>query len=88
MSELTTSSQWFLYILECCDGSLYTGTTNDITQRVKKHNLGIGAKYTRSHRPVKLVYSEVFENRSQACQRESEIKKLSRSEKFLLIKQT
>lgn len=76
---------WFIYILECGDGSLYTGSTNDIENRVKTHSSGKGAKYTRSHLPVKLVYSEELENRSFAAKRESEIKKLTRKGKLFLI---
>ena len=65
---------WFLYIVECNDGSLYTGITNDIIKRIRKHNEGKGARYTRTHRPVTLVYYETCENRSAALIREAEIK--------------
>ncbi len=81
-------SNWFVYILECGDGSLYTGSTNDLENRVKVHNAGRGAKYTRSHLPVSLVYSEEIEGddgRSLVAKRESEIKKLSRKKKLELI---
>ena len=60
----------YTYILECKDGSLYTGWTNDLTRRVKAHNEGRGAKYTRSHRPVRLVYFESFATKEEALARE------------------
>ena len=74
----------YTYILRCADGSLYTGWTNDLAKRVQAHNRGKGAKYTRSRRPVELAYSESFETKSEAMQREAEIKKLSREEKLRL----
>jgi putative endonuclease len=81
---------WSTYILECSDHTLYTGVTTDIARRVNEHNgegpTAIkGAKYTRVRRPVTLLYSESFENRSQACKREAAIKKLSRQKKLQLI---
>ena len=78
---------WYVYVVECSDGSLYTGITVDIERRVKEHNSSKkGAKYTKSRRPVHLVYSETLECRSSASKRESVIKKLSRLEKLNLIK--
>lgn len=85
MKELEIVKTWWVYIVKCSDGSLYTGTTTDIPKRVAKHNSGSGAKYTRSHIPVILVYSEKHQGRSSACKRESEIKKLSRKEKEALL---
>jgi len=76
---------WHVYILECGDGTLYTGITNDLKRRVEEHNAGTGAKCTRSRLPVKLVYSERKRNRSYASKREAAIKSLSRSEKLKLI---
>ena len=76
----------YVYILLCADGSLYTGWTNDLKKRVAAHNAGKGAKYTKARRPVTLVYSEAFETKQQAMRREWEIKRLSRQEKLLLIK--
>ena len=73
------------YILKCNDNSLYTGWTNDITHRLKMHNEGKGAKYTRGRRPVELVYLEEFETKQEAMSREAKIKRLSRKEKLLLI---
>ena len=79
--------QHFIYILRCADGTLYTGYTTDVERRVEEHNSEKkGAKYTKVRRPVKLVYSEGFETRSDATKREAEIKKLTREEKLQLIK--
>jgi len=79
-------SVWHIYILRCADGTLYTGTTTDLVRRVDEHNDSVkGAKYTRVRRPVSLVYSEVYKDRSAACVREAAIKKLSREEKSKLI---
>ncbi len=75
----------YTYILVCRDGSLYTGWTNDLEKRVKAHNEGRGAKYTRSHRPVKLAYFESFATKEEALVREAAIKKLTRKEKLALI---
>ena len=74
----------YTYILRCADGSLYTGWTNDLENRLRAHNEGKGAKYTRSRRPVELAYSESFATKSEAMRREAEIKKLSREEKLRL----
>ena len=73
------------YILKCNDSSLYTGWTNDITHRLKMHNEGKGAKYTRGRGPVELVYLEEFETKQEAMSREAKIKRLTRKEKLLLI---
>ena len=75
----------YIYILKCNDGSLYTGWTNDLERRVKAHNAGKGAKYTKSRRPVELVYFEAFSTKQEAMRREWEIKQLSRVEKCKLI---
>lgn len=77
---------YYCYLVECCDKTLYCGYTNDIDKRVKTHNLGKGAKYTQKRLPVKLVYSEQFDSKSEAMRREYAIKQLSRSEKLKLIK--
>ena len=76
---------WFCYILECSDGTLYTGITNDLEMRIRTHNIGKGAKYNRNRLPVKLKWSEVVENRSEASKLEYKIKKLSRSQKLILF---
>ena len=75
----------YVYLLRCSNGSLYTGYTTDLDRRVSKHNNGKGAKYTRSHRPVKLAYHETFREKSLALKREIEIKKLKRKEKLELV---
>ncbi len=74
----------YTYILKCADGTLYTGWTNDIEKRLKAHNAGKGAKYTKGRRPVQLVYSEEFETREEAMKREYEIKQMTRKEKEAL----
>jgi len=77
---------YFVYMVECSDGTLYTGITTDLERRVDEHNNSVkGAKYTRARRPVILVYSETLENRSDASKREFSIKKMSRKEKLQLI---
>lgn len=75
----------FVYILLCADGTLYTGWTTDLENRIKAHNNGNGAKYTRSRTPVKLMHFEQYETKSEALKRECAIKKLSKSEKLKLI---
>ncbi|MFZ1248093.1 MAG: GIY-YIG nuclease family protein [Leptotrichiaceae bacterium] len=74
-----------VYILECNDGTLYTGWTNDIDKRFKAHNDGKGAKYTKGRRPLKLVYLEELETKSEALKRENEIKKMTKDKKRQLI---
>jgi putative endonuclease len=76
----------FVYLVECNDGSLYTGWTTDIERRVKLHNAGRGARYTRWHAPVKLVYVEEHPSRSAAMKREAEIKRWTRVKKLKLIR--
>ena len=77
----------YVYILRCGDGSLYTGWTNDLEKRVKAHSSGRGAKkYTRTHLPVELVYSEQLDTKEAAMSREWHIKRLSHAEKLRLIK--
>jgi len=75
----------FVYIVSCADKSLYTGTAIDLKQRIKKHNQGQGAKYTRTRRPVRLVYFEVYDNLISARKRENQIKSLRKADKILLI---
>lgn len=78
---------YFVYILECSDGSLYTGITTDVIKRLNEHNSSDkGAKYTKARRPVKLLYEEPSSDRSNASKREYAIKKLSRIQKLQLIK--
>ena len=78
--------KYYAYILECSDGTYYCGYTNDIAAREKTHNDGQGAKYTRGRRPVKMVYSECFETKSEAMKRECALKKLTRLQKEMLVK--
>ena len=77
---------WFVYILKCVDHTLYTGVTTDLKRRLHEHNqLKSGAKYTRTRRPVTLVYCEIQPNRAEACKREFQLKQLSREQKKRLI---
>lgn len=76
----------YVYILRCCDGSLYTGWTTDLKKRIKTHSNGKGAKYTRSRRPLKLVYFEKFTDKITAQHREREIKSLTKKQKEALIR--
>lgn len=76
----------YTYMVECRDGTLYTGWTNNIEKRVEDHNRGKGAKYTRARKPVTLVYYETFETKKEAMRREYEIKQMSRLQKEKLIK--
>ena len=75
----------YTYILQCSDGTLYTGYTLDLKKRVSAHNSGKGSKYTRGRLPVTLVYYEELETKKEALQREHQIKKLDRIEKIKLI---
>ena len=75
----------YTYILRCADGSLYTGWTNDLEKRLKAHNSGRGAKYTRARRPVELVWYEAFADKIAAQRREYAVKQLTRAEKLQLI---
>lgn len=77
----------YVYILKCADGTLYTGWTTNLENRIKAHNSKKGAKYTRSRTPVELFYSEEFETKSEALKREAAIKKMSRADKTMLQKQ-
>jgi putative endonuclease len=76
---------WVLYILECCDGSFYTGVTPDIDNRLRKHQEGTASRYTRTRRPVALVYQEACGTRARSLVRECEVKSLSRRRKEELI---
>ena len=76
----------YTYILKCKDGSLYTGWTNDLEQRVAAHNTGKGAKDTKARRPVELVYFEEFETKEQAMKREYAIKQMARKDKLELVR--
>lgn len=79
------NADWHVYIVRCGDGSLYTGIARNLDERIDSHNTGEGGRYTRSHLPVELVYSESAANRGNALSREHAIKQLSRSSKLALI---
>ena len=87
IESTNNAGDWVVYILQCSDGTLYTGMTSDVTRRVEQHNAGTAARYTRARTPVKLVYREPAKNRSAALKREYAIKQLSRNEKDALITQ-
>ena len=76
---------WILYILSCADGSYYTGITNDLPARLKKHESGTGAKYTKGRGPFRIAYRETLASRSDALKRELAVKALSKTEKMRLI---
>jgi len=79
-------SPYYVYMLRCCDGTLYTGITTDLERRVDEHNHSPkGAKYTRARRPVELAYSEACTDKSSASQREYAIKKMTRTQKMKLV---
>ncbi|MEG1529495.1 MAG: GIY-YIG nuclease family protein [Clostridia bacterium] len=79
------ADHYFVYILKCADGTLYCGYTNNLNARIKTHNLGKGAKYTKTRLPVELVYHETFDLKNEALSREYAIKQLTRAQKLQLI---
>jgi putative endonuclease len=80
-------TEYFVYILLCSDKTMYTGITTNLERRVKEHNNSkLGAKYTKPRRPVKLIYSKEFTNRSESSKEEARIKRLSRKEKTNLVR--
>jgi putative endonuclease len=81
-------STWYLYILRCGDGTLYTGITTDVEKRLEQHRSGKGAKYTRGRAPLELIYREECGTHSQALKREYAVKSLSREQKLGLIKES
>ncbi len=86
MQRRESTTEWFVYILECADGTLYTGITNNLERRLEQHGRGVGSKYTRGRLPVTFLYAENSIDRASAARREAQIKKLSRLEKIGLIK--
>ena len=80
----TVPSRWFVYAVRCRDGSIYTGVTTDLARRVKTHNAGKGGAYTRSRKPVRLVFREAHPTQSSALKREAQIKGWSRARKSAL----
>lgn len=81
----STPDEWFVYILRCADGSLYTGIAKDVSRRCEQHNAGTASRYTRSHLPVSVEYQEAQVTRSLALKRELAIKAMSRKEKESMI---
>ena len=77
----------YTYIVECCDHTLYTGWTTDLEKRIKAHNEGRGAKYTKARAPVRLINYEQYETKQEALKREYAIKQISRKEKLALIRE-
>jgi putative endonuclease len=78
--------RWFVYLLRCADGTLYTGIAKDVSRRCEQHNTGTASRYTRCRRPTSLVYQEAHASRSSALKREAAIKRLSRRQKESLIR--
>jgi putative endonuclease len=85
MPEPTSRRQWYLYLIECRDGSLYAGITNDLTARYQAHVEGRGARYTRSHPPLRLMGARPYENRAAASRAEWEIKQLPKHKKLAYL---
>ena len=85
MKHMNDNEKHYVYILNCADGTFYTGWTTDLEKRVREHNSGKGAKYTRSRIPVTLIYYEVFDQKPEALRRERAIKQLSRKQKEALV---
>ena len=81
----SSTSKWFVYLLRCADGSLYTGITTDLVRRHQQHNAGTASRYTRSRLPVEVVYRETRRSQSSALKREAAIKSLSRRQKLAMI---
>jgi len=83
--KVKAADRWYLYLLRCGDSSLYTGITNNLERRLKMHQAGKASRYTRTHGPVEMVYSETCGDRSSALIRECEVKEWPRSKKELLV---
>lgn len=80
-----SAPSWFVYLLRCADGTLYTGVTTDPDRRLAEHSAGVGARYTRARLPVEMVHVEPAPDRAAACRREAALKKLPRAAKLALI---
>lgn len=87
IAENNQTQTWLVYILECNDGTLYTGITNNLEKRIAAHVNGSGAKYTKGRGPFTLMHHEPFENKSAASKRERMIKKMTKKEKLSLIEE-
>jgi putative endonuclease len=83
-----SKSNWLCYLLQCADGTLYCGITNNLEARLAAHNAGVGAKYTRGRTPVRLVHSEACADKPAALQRERQIKRMARADKLSLCRVT
>lgn len=83
---MARAQPWFVYILRCADGTLYTGATNDVPRRLEAHSRGRGARYTRARLPVRLVWKKRTRDRSAALKEEWRLKQLSRAEKLALVR--
>src|SRR5471030_1088070 len=83
----SSGDKWFVYIVRCADGSLYTGIAKNVKRRCQQHNAGTASRYTRSRRPVKLIYREVHPSQTSALKREAAIKAMTRREKLTMIQQ-
>jgi putative endonuclease len=83
---METNNEHFFYVLECCDGSYYAGYTNNLENRIQKHNSGSGAKYTRARKPVTLIFHKGFESKSEALKAEYSFKRLNRKQKDEFLK--
>lgn len=81
-NTVSLSMNFYVYILKCSDGTLYTGYTNDVQKRIEKHKLGLGAKYVRARLPIHLIYQEKFFTKSEAMKREYQIKQWNREKKI------
>lgn len=82
----TSSDPWFVYVIRCADGSLYTGITKDVKRRCQQHNNGTASRYTRSRLPTKLVWQEAHPSQNSALKREAAIKAMTRRQKIALIR--
>lgn len=82
MDDIMNANQWVVYILQCADGTLYTGITNNLESRLVAHENGNGAKYTRGRGPLKVIYTENCKDRSEASKRERAIKMLDKNQKI------
>jgi putative endonuclease len=85
MNNTNNNKSYYVYLVRCNDDTLYCGISNDVSYRVGQHNLGKGAKYTKSRRPVELVWLEKADNKSEALKRECVVKKMKRIQKLDLI---
>jgi len=86
MAYMNWTTLWFVYVVECSDGTLYTGATTNVKERIKKHNAGTGAKYTKGRGPVKLKFFECWDTKSLALKAEASLKKKTRAQKLAYMR--